>query len=181
MSQGRSREKGMRRGQMKRFSSSIVNTGKSANSLVVGEYNARARTLSTPPSEANYSNNEAHYLRGRSLVLEPAECIINGTYKELWQSDFWQGYVDVHRVNLILNPERGNLFLFISGNRFFFVKETPNRAQRWITERSLVYPTREIAFRHYRTATICWVKARAVGQSILEKSVGPKLDLEKFT
>lgn len=178
MSKRRPRKTGMRKSHLKRFSSTVVNAGKQANSLVVGEYASRAKTLRISPAKANYSDNEEHYDKQRNLALEPEDVIASPGMKELWTQDFWQGYTDFHRINLILNPERGNLFLFFSGSRFFFVKETPNRSQRWEIERSLVYPDREMAMRHYRSATICWVKARDVGKSILERTAAPRLDLE---
>lgn len=180
MSKRKPRRTGMRTAHLKRFSSTVVNAGKQANSLVVQEYASRAKTLRTPPAKANYSDNEEHYNKQRNLALEPADIIISPSMKELWQQDFWQGYTEFHRINLILNPERGNLFLFVSGNRFFFIKETPNRSLRWEIERSLIYPNREVAMRHYRSATICWIKRKDVGNSILEKRLAPKLHLERI-
>lgn len=148
---------------MKRFSSAMVNAGQSANKLVLSEYIDRGRTLATPPSEANYSNNEEHYRKRRVLELKPIDVVL-GKLKHLWTTDFWQGYDTFNRICLINTPER-KLFLFFSGPRWFFVQETDKRD----ILRSILYPDREIAMRRYFNASICWIEKRHVGVSLFEK------------
>lgn len=166
MSKARSRNKSQRNGQMKRFSSTMVNAGKVANSLVLGEYNARARTLTTPPKEANYSNNEEHYRERRVCDLRPADVILV-KLKLLWTTDFWQGYDIFNRIRLIDTKER-TLFLFFSGPRWFFVKEF-YRDGIWYVSRSIIYPARDIAMLRYYHASICWIEKKDVGKSLFEQ------------
>lgn len=171
MGKSRSRNKGMRKGHMKRFSSSTVNAGRTANRLVLGEYNARARTLTTPPQEANYSQNEEHYRERRILALKPIDVVLF-KLKHLWTTDFWQGYDIFNRICLINTPGRF-LFLFFSGPRWFFVQETSsiNNPTVWSIKRSIIYPDREIAMRRYYTASICWIEKKDVGVSLFEQRV----------
>lgn len=187
------RKKGMQRGQLKRFSSSVVNAGKTANRLVIKEYASRASTLATPPSKASYSNNEEHYKKSRVLELSVEDLVLQ-KMRKLWISNFWQGYDHFHRVQMI-DDTRRKLFFIFSGDRYFFVKEVCSLERPeedgitvhgekiqavWTVERSHIYPTREIALRAFRTATLNWFDPRDLGQSILEKVVGPKLDLENY-
>lgn len=166
MSKPRSRNKGTRNGHMKRFSSTMVNAGKTANTLVLGEYNARARTLATPLKEANYSNNEEHYRERRVCVLRPVDVVIN-KMKHLWTANFWQGYDIFNRIRLIDTRERA-LFLFFSGPRWFFVSECFDNGS-WFIRRSIIYPDREIAMLRYYRASICWIEKKDVGKSLFEQ------------
>jgi hypothetical protein len=159
MSKSNPRNKGLRKGQMKRFSSTMVNAGKAANRLVIGEYTDRARTLAIPPSQANYSNNEEHYRERRVFELRPIDVVLNAL-KDLWTTDFWQGYDTFNRINLINTPKR-KLFLFFSGPRWFFVKETEQERGVYLC-RSIIYPDRETAMRRYYTAAICWFEKRDI-------------------
>lgn len=165
MGKGHSREKGMRKGQMKRFSSTMVNAGKTANSLVIGEYNARARTLSTPPNKANYSNNEELYRERRVCELRPADVVLS-KLKELWTKDFWQGYDIFNRIRLVNTHDR-ILYLFFSGPRWFFVKERYIEG-RWYLSRSIIYPDREVAMLRYYTAQICWFEKRDIKKPLFQ-------------
>lgn len=176
----RSRNKGTRNGHMKRFSSTMVNAGKSANKLVLGEYIARSRTLATAPKEANYSNNEEHYRERRILELKPIDVVL-GKLKSLWTADFWQGYDYFSRIVIINTPDR-RLFLFFSGPRWFFVQETTNieRAkykEPWCIKRSIIYSDRDTAMKRYYHATICWIEKRHVGSQLCEQGPAPKLNL----
>lgn len=162
MSKRKARNKAGRNGQMRRFSSTVVNAGKVANTLVLGEYNARARTLATPPREANYSDNEEHYRERRILELKPIDVVL-GKLKHLWTTDFWQGYDIFNRICLINTPTR-KLFLFFSGPRWFFVQETEARD----VLRSIIYPDREIAMKRYYNASICWIERKHVGTFLFE-------------
>jgi hypothetical protein len=170
MGKSNPRNKGLRKGQMKRFSSTMVNSGKAANRLVIGEYTARARTLATPPKEANYSDNEEHYRERRIFELRPIDVVLNAL-KDLWTTDFWQGYDTFNRICLVNTVDR-KLFLFFSGPRWFFVQE--RRIEReaskdnhmlrtyWLLRRSIIYPDRETAMRRYYTAAICWFEKRDI-------------------
>jgi hypothetical protein len=170
----RIRNKGARNGHMKRFSSTMVNAGKSANRLVIGEYAARANTLAIPPKEANYSNNEEYYRERRILELKPIDVVL-GKLKELWTTDFWQGYDIFNRICHINTPKR-KLFLFFSGPRWFWVQEIQVR-DAWEIKRSIIYPDREIAMKRYFHASICWIEKRHIGSQLCEREPPPKLDL----
>jgi hypothetical protein len=179
----RNRQKAARNGHMKRFSANMVNAGKAANKLILGEYNARARTLTTPPDKANYSDNEEYYRERRILELKPMDVVL-GKLKELWVTDFWQGYDTFNRICHINTPDR-KLFLFFSGPRWFWVQETSERRRNnnpaiLEVKRSIIYPDREIAMKKYYHASICWIEKKHVGSQLCEQSPAPKLHLERI-
>lgn len=172
----RSRNKGSRNGHMKRFSSTMVNAGKSANKLILGEYIARGRTLATPPSKADYSDNEEHYRERRVLELKPIDVVL-GKLKNLWTADFWQGYDYFSRIVQVNTPDR-KLFLFFSGPRWFWVQECKGNRD-WEIKRSIIYPDREIAMKRYYHASICWIEKKHTGAQLCEQLDAPKFNMER--
>lgn len=174
MSKRKPRRTGMRRSYLKRFSGSMVNAGKTANSAYIKEMAQRTESLSKKDIktleyfEKNLTHaNRAEYEQVSTVATKPADDVVFSVLTKVWRSTFWQGYDHVHRKNLIMTEDR-SLFLFISGQRFFFVAEKRGQEHNNLpigsvrVKRSLVYPTHEMAMMAFSANKIKWVDEKTV-------------------
>lgn len=151
------RRSGMRRAYIKRFSGEYINAGKTANSAYLQEAKDRTRSLTKKDItqleyfEKNLTHaNRALYEQQSKIATTSANNAAFLMLKDLWQTDFWQGWEHVHRKNLVMTHDR-SLFLFISRKGYFFVSEKrgdgENNLPRGVViyRRTRMYPTYEFA------------------------------------
>lgn len=167
----RPRKKGYRQGYLKRFHGEYINAGQrfspkdAATEYAVFSGKDRAESIRQAPAHSNYETNQEHYKQAPIQYLDPLD-VVTQKLKHLWQGDFWQGVTRFHRVNIIIDKVSGrNLFLFFSGQCFFFVAEYPDRN---IVKRSVVYTSREQAMLHMENARIYWVEPRDLVVPLLD-------------
>lgn len=170
MGSRRPRKKGYRQGHLKRFHGEFINAGMKANSAFLQESFARVNSMKNEDvGVIHYEKKREVYRQTCILKSEPRDVIL-GKLKGLWQTDFWQGVDEFFRLNLILSEGR-NLFLFFSGDRWFFVGETfePSTYERYQVKRSIIYPSKRVAFMHYRAAKITWVEKKDLNVPLLDR------------
>lgn len=191
------RNSGMRRSHLKRFSGSYINAGKTANSAYIKEMAERSKSLEKKDIkqleyfEKNQTHaNRALFAQASTIATRPADDVVFNVLKKVWRSTFWQGYEHVHRKDILLTADR-SLFLFISGQRFFYVAEKRGTEHNNLPigsvqiKRSTVYGSLALAEMALEARRIQWVDEKIVANvpSILLdgwKEEAPKLDLVSF-
>lgn len=196
MSKRKPRKSGMRRSHLKRFSGEYINAGKKANSAYIQEMAKRSESLTIKDIkkfeyfEKNMTHaNRAQFEQASTVATRPADDVVFDVLKKVWRGTFWQGIEHIHRKNLLMTQDR-SLFLFISGQRFFFVAEKRGMENNGLPigsvriKRSAVYPTHEMAMMAYESMKIRWVDEKIVANmpSVLLDGFTkePKMDMERI-
>lgn len=141
------RPKRMKRSYLKRWSSGMV-TGKSGKltTHIVGLMHGNPRSIGC----LDYIYRNGQFYEMPSPLGDP-RLEIERTL-EYWKSDFYQGF---NRFCFIVVQGRHyqSLKRFFSGERIFFIRETKDSI-----ERSITYPTKQLAMLAFTKGRITWVE-----------------------
>lgn len=167
MGKARPRKKGYRQGHLKRFHGEAINAGDRFNPTAVADhysvYNGRLRVRSMLAGMSQ--SQTAPPKQSAVLNLEPEDIVVV-RLRELWPKDYWPKRITFNRISLLLTDER-NLFLFFAQQTemFFFVAEYPKKKE---VKRSIVYPSRRIAYMHMDAGKICWIEKKDLKVPLLD-------------
>lgn len=170
-----SRNKGPRKSQLKRFSASVINAGQGVDKRYIDRFKGNARSSGRvrdgatiqiqdnglpmlpsiihpdeiPRTRSHRDSDTGRLVPGisaeRSRVVEKLHLMWVGELR-------LHGWQDFNRV--CVRPGKiTKIWLYFSAQTWFFVEETP-----WIIKRSIIYSSRENAYREFGYGTISWVE-----------------------
>lgn len=159
MGKGASRKKAMRKGHYRQWSdhsSSKINTGQGPKPHALSEYRSRTQSLQQPspiPETSTISLKALAPDHPRAQLEVAKSKLEVQTMRQRWAGT--QRQAGYHEYNYIKVRERPSItiFMFFSGDKFFFVKEDRVAKIRAI---SYIYLTKERALLYLREGLVRW-------------------------
>lgn len=136
------RRKGMRTAYLKSYSARYISTGTAPNPMYMDEWYDRQKN-------------------GRSNPLHVGP----GTHKQMEEEKPWQGvrFQGIERFNgvCIQSGKVVRRWYYFSGQRHFFIEQDLILEKE---KRSIVYPSKSIAFGAHTRDSICWIEHSSINK-----------------